>query len=211
MAENKKSFVLYADIIHTVRHLSKEDAGELFMHILGYVNDENPTTDNPIVKISFEPVKQQLKRDLIKWEEIKIKRSDAGKISAEKKKQQTSTKSTSVESVEQTSTKSTVNVSVSGSVNDNVSVNVNDKEVENPQQLLSQLTSDQQIELGALACNTTFEAFKDYAVGKAGFLIATTKGKYSVQTLSRIIVQDFEKVRTQFELKNKPKTDADSW
>ena len=120
MAENKKSFVLYADLIHTVRHLSKEDAGELFMHILSYVSDENPVTENPIVKISFEPVKQQLKRDLIKWEEIKVKRSDAGKISAEKKKQQSATKSTHVESVEQTSTKSTV------SVNDNVNVTVID-------------------------------------------------------------------------------------
>ena len=119
MAENKKSFVLYADLIHTVRHLSKEDAGELFMHILSYVSDENPVTENAIVKISFEPVKQQLKRDLIKWEEIKVKRSDAGKISAEKKKQQSATKSTHVESVKQTSTKSTV------SVNDNVNVTVN--------------------------------------------------------------------------------------
>lgn len=68
MAEGKKSFLLYADIIHTVRHLTDDKAGLLFKHILGYVNDEKPTTDDIIINIAFEPLKQQLKRDLRKWE-----------------------------------------------------------------------------------------------------------------------------------------------
>ena len=45
MAENKKSFLLYCDIIHTIQQLSDEQAGNLFKHILQYVNDENPSTD----------------------------------------------------------------------------------------------------------------------------------------------------------------------
>ena len=34
MATNKKSFVLYTDIIETVKQLDNEKAGELFKHIL---------------------------------------------------------------------------------------------------------------------------------------------------------------------------------
>jgi len=114
--------LLYCDIIHTVEKLDDQTAGQLFKHYLRYINDQNPVAENPIVDILFEQIKQQLKRDLRKWDLIKEKRSDAGKISAEKRKQQTSTKSTHVESVQQTSTKSTVNV------NDNVTVNVNVKD-----------------------------------------------------------------------------------
>lgn len=68
MADNKKSFVLYTDIAHTVEHLSNEDAGLLFKHILDYVNDKNPIADSIIIKLAFEPIKQSLKRDLKKYE-----------------------------------------------------------------------------------------------------------------------------------------------
>ena len=71
MAENKKSFLLYCDLIHTVKELPDDKAGELFKHILSYVNDENPVTNDLIIKISFEPIKQQLKRDLQKYEGIR--------------------------------------------------------------------------------------------------------------------------------------------
>ena len=111
MAENKSSFLLYRDIIHTVRKLSDNDAGQLFKHILSYVNDENPITDNILVDISFEPIKQALKRDLKRYESIAKKRSIAGLISAEKKKQNQHML-THVESVQQTSTNSTDSVIV---------------------------------------------------------------------------------------------------
>ena len=126
MADNKKSFVLYCDIIKTVEILPNETAGELFKHLLSYVNDEDPQTDNMLVKLAFEPIKQQLKRDLEKWQEIKVKRSEAGKRSAAKrnKRQQNQQVLTSVESVEQTLTNSTVNDNVNVTVN----VNVNDIE-----------------------------------------------------------------------------------
>ena len=70
MAENKQSFILYRDLIHTVRKLSNEQAGELFKHILAYVNDENPVTENVIIDLVFEPIKQGLKRDLKKYERV---------------------------------------------------------------------------------------------------------------------------------------------
>lgn len=40
MAENKKSFILYCDLIHTVSKLSDRDAGKLFKAIFQYVNDQ---------------------------------------------------------------------------------------------------------------------------------------------------------------------------
>lgn len=116
MAENKKSFLLYADYEEVFEELSDIDAGQLAKHLFRYVNDRNPVTENPLVRASFILIKKQLKRDLIRWEEIRIKRSDAGKASAESRKQNQQML-TSVESVKQTPTKSTVNV------NDNVTVN----------------------------------------------------------------------------------------
>ena len=82
MAENKKGFVLYADLIHTVGLMPDDKAGSLFKHILSYVNDENPTADDMLIKLVFEPIKQQLKRDLKKYEAKVTQCSDAGKRSA---------------------------------------------------------------------------------------------------------------------------------
>ena len=78
--ENKKSFVLYTDLIHTVKQLPDDKAGLLFKHILSYVNDENPEAEDFIVKIAFEPIKQQLLRDLDKWKTNLDKKSEAGKL-----------------------------------------------------------------------------------------------------------------------------------
>ena len=75
MAKDKKSFVLYCDIIHTIEQLTDEQAGHLFKHVLYYVNDLNPETDNVITKIAFEPIKQQLKRDLVRYEKIRERNS----------------------------------------------------------------------------------------------------------------------------------------
>ena len=106
MAKDKKSFLLYCDIIHTVEKLTDEQAGNLFKHILNYVNDRNPITDSLITELTFEPIKQQLKRDLKKYEELVVKRSLAGIASAESRKQ-SQHMLTSVESVQHTSTNST--------------------------------------------------------------------------------------------------------
>ena len=117
MAVGKKSFLLYTDVLHTVTHLTNEQAGELFKHLLAYVNDENPVTENPLVKIAFEPIKQALKRDLQKYEDIREKKRLAGLASAEKRKQNKH-KSTPVKNVQHNLTDSTVNDNVNDSVND---------------------------------------------------------------------------------------------
>lgn len=80
MAEGKKSFVLYCDIRNTVAKLPTEKQAELFMLILDYVNDMNPETEDLLLQIAFEPIKLQLKRDLKKWDSLREKRSEAGKL-----------------------------------------------------------------------------------------------------------------------------------
>jgi len=128
MAENKRSFVLYVDQIHIFKGLDDDEAGRLIKHIFEYVNDLNPTAPDKLTKIAFEPIKQQLKRDLIKYWGKQKQWSDAGKASAEAKRlakeaedKTVITDSTSVENVERMPTDSTVNVIVND--NDNVIVN----------------------------------------------------------------------------------------
>lgn len=79
MATGKKSFLLYCDIIHTVEQLTDAEAGELFKHILRYVNDQNPIAPSTITRIAFEPIKQSLKRDLDRYESICKRNSDNAK------------------------------------------------------------------------------------------------------------------------------------
>jgi len=126
--ENKKSVLLYCDIIHTVNKLDNENAGLLFKHYLNYINDLEPEAPNLLVEIAFEPIKQNLKRDLNKWKGIIEVRSNAGKKSAEKRKKEKedSTNLTNVDFVENDSTLSTVTVNVNVNVNVNDNVNVKD-------------------------------------------------------------------------------------
>ena len=125
MADNKKSFLLYADLIHTVKKLPDENAGILFKLILEYVNDLNPNIDSYdiLTQVTFEPIKLQLKRDLKRWEEKQIQRIEAGRRSAENRKQ----KSTEPNEPQQPSTTvehpSTVNVTVTDTVNVTVKEN----------------------------------------------------------------------------------------
>lgn len=126
MAENKKGFVLYADQKASFEDLTNEEAGILIKHIFAYVNDEDPVLLDRLLQVAFNPIKQQLKRDLQKYEQVKEKRSKAGLLSAEMKKQN-ATNSTSVKSVEplqQDVTNSTVKDNVNVNVKDNVNVNV---------------------------------------------------------------------------------------
>jgi len=117
MAKDKKSFILYCDIIHTIEKLPDSVAGELFKHLLRYVNDENPITTNPLVEIAFEPIKQQLKRDLVKFEDVKVKRSEAGKAGANKRWQEMAN------AIKRTQTIANI------AVNDNDNVNVISKDI----------------------------------------------------------------------------------
>ena len=116
MAENKKSFVAYADWKETFDALSDEKAGQLIKHIFAYVNDENPESEDMLINAVFASIKQTLKRDLRKWEKQYAQRVEAGKRSAQVRKHNSTV-------VNGRSVSSTVSVSVSDSVN------VNDKNI----------------------------------------------------------------------------------
>ena len=116
MAENKKSFVAYADWKETFDALSDEKAGELIKHIFAYVNDESPVSECMLINAVFANIKHTLKRDLKKWEKQHVQRKEAGKKSAEVRKRNATV-------VNGRSVSSTVSVSVSDSVN------VNDKNI----------------------------------------------------------------------------------
>jgi len=120
MAQDKKGFILYADQKSLFEKLPNEKAGELIKHIFRYVNDENPTTKDLLIEIAFEPIKNQLKRDLIKFEKSREQRSEAGKKSAALRKEQR--EATKFNGVESRSTKSTVIDNVTVKVNDTVKV-----------------------------------------------------------------------------------------
>lgn len=68
MAKDKKAFILYCDIIETFKLLSLEDRGKIITWILEYVNDNNPKPLPGLLSAVVEPIKQQLKRDLKKYE-----------------------------------------------------------------------------------------------------------------------------------------------
>jgi hypothetical protein len=78
MAKDKKSFILYTDQSGVFNQLPDEIAGKLIKHIFAYVNDENPISDDLIINIAFEPIKQSLKRDLKRYEEYVDKQSVNG-------------------------------------------------------------------------------------------------------------------------------------
>lgn len=82
MADNKKSFMFYCDWQETFNTLPNDKAGELIKHVLSYVNDENPKTDDLLINAVFANIKNTLKRDLKKWEYKQTQNSDAGNLSA---------------------------------------------------------------------------------------------------------------------------------
>lgn len=143
MAKDKRSFVLYCDLIHTVKKLPKETRGALFLHILEYVNDMNPVIENDVLlEIAFEPIKQQLKRDLKDWEGEKMLRSESGRLGGIKsgesrRKKQKEANEANASNALSNEANEAVNVSVS--VNDNV--NTTDEGVLN-QKLLEMLVPE---------------------------------------------------------------------
>jgi hypothetical protein len=110
--EGKKSFVLYTDQREVFDELDDADAGKLIKHIFAYVNDENPDTQDKLLRIAFAPIKTQLKRDLKSWENKQEQRKEAARKSVESR-QRTAT------DVNERS------ISLGGNVNGNVNVNVN--------------------------------------------------------------------------------------
>ncbi len=80
MAKDKKSFLIYCDIINTIDHLTNEEKGILFQHLLEYVNDMNPILEDRLLLTAWKPIEQQLKRDLKKYENTCNRNSKNGAL-----------------------------------------------------------------------------------------------------------------------------------
>lgn len=94
-------------------------------HLLRYVNDHNPEPPNTLIDLVFEPIRLQLKRDLVKWvgvgEKRKISGSKGGIKSGEsRRKKQTKQTLKNRSKAKQNEANEAV------TVNDTVTVNVNE-------------------------------------------------------------------------------------
>ena len=80
----KTSFILHHDSLAVIDMLTDEQAGQLLKAMKSFnVDGEVPKLDNTM-EIVFLPFKNQFIRDFEKWEEIKLKRSEAGKRGRQK-------------------------------------------------------------------------------------------------------------------------------
>lgn len=121
MAQDKKSFILYVDQKATFDKLTDEQAGKLIKHVFNYCEQEGPEIDDPdfITGLAFTSIKQQLKRDLVKYEAIRQRNQVNGGKGGRPKKPKEPTGLTG----NPKEPKKAVNVNV----NDTVNVNDNKK------------------------------------------------------------------------------------
>lgn len=129
----RDSFILYREQKEIFKNLSNEQAGKLIKAIFEYIDTGNEIELDETLKIAFIPIKQQLDRNEIKWQEIKKKRSQAGKIGMQKRWNNDITKITNDNKCYQmiTNDNKTYQDITKITVNDNVNVNVNDNIKEN--------------------------------------------------------------------------------
>jgi hypothetical protein len=123
MAENKKSFIAYVDWKETFDSLPDDKAGQLIKHLFAYVNDENPISNDILINAVFVNIKQQLKRDLKKWESISIQRSDIGRIGGIKSGEARQSKRKQTKQLLKSRSKTKQNEHVTVTVTDNVNDN----------------------------------------------------------------------------------------
>lgn len=81
MAENKSSFIFYTEWKQDFEFLTDEEAGKLMKHLLRYVSDEDPSFENEdrLLQFAAQKIKNVLKKDLKKYQEVCEKRAEAGK------------------------------------------------------------------------------------------------------------------------------------
>lgn len=74
----KESFILYNSFYEPIKALKNEQLGKLLRAIFNYTINGEITQDNEIL-VAFMFIKNQIDIDANKWQEEKIKRSEAGK------------------------------------------------------------------------------------------------------------------------------------
>lgn len=80
MAKDKKSFILYSDLLDKIEMLTIEERGILFTHLLEYVNDKEPVLTDRLLLAAWKPIELELKRDLKKYEAAKESKANGGRL-----------------------------------------------------------------------------------------------------------------------------------
>lgn len=214
--EGKKSFVLYTDQREVFDELSDEDAGRLIKHIFSYVNDENPSTEDLLLKVAFLPIKTQLKRDLKMWDEKKQQRAEAGRkggvAKATNAKQSLANPSNATNDVANLA----VNVNVNGNVND---INKNSflSFVEIEQEMgkekpLKRPYFSRMCEVHDLDDKTVKDLFKKWAVLKEGEAMTIDKAQNSFNLYLQNNSKNLKGYTEKVEVSKYPKsTLEDNW
>lgn len=107
--------------------LTDEEAGKVVKHLFAYVNDRNPIFDDNdrFLKIIFEPIRLQLKRDLAKYETICAKNRENINKRWKKEKQT----NTVVDGRKNRNTKNTDNDNDNDNDNDIIKEKIHKKEI----------------------------------------------------------------------------------
>lgn len=79
MKDDKKSFIVYSDIEEVLDELKDEEVGRLFRAMVRYSTTGKVQDLGMPLKYVFIPIRQQMDRDLAKWNGVKEQRSRAGK------------------------------------------------------------------------------------------------------------------------------------
>lgn len=202
MAENKKSFVLYADLIGNIDHLTNEEKGILFNHLLEYVNDKKPILEDRLILTAWKPIERQLKRDLLKYEETKEERSKSGQLGNlkrynldlyEKVKSEDITlkeaqRIAKTRIAEQSETKLAVNDNVNVNVNDSVNVSTNVDVEEKADDVFLNIRKNYKGYANQLYKDELFinSIAKDFMPNKSRLVIMPTLKKYLGLYLNRL-------------------------
>ena len=124
MAEGKKSFIAYCEWYELIDDLEDDEAGKVCKWLFRYVNDKQPDfPSEKHLKVICKVMKSQLKTDLVKWEDERLKRSEAGKKGMAVRWQKDNNVITN-----DNKNNSVINdiTKITDNVNDNVNVYVND-------------------------------------------------------------------------------------
>ena len=116
----KDSFILYTEQKEVIDKLNDEQAGKLIKAIYEYVETGKMPKLDIILDLVIIPFKQNIDRNADKYEETKKKRSEAGKLGAEIKKQKQAKQANA-----KFANNKQANQAVNVNVNDNVNVNEN--------------------------------------------------------------------------------------
>ena len=137
----KDSFILYTEQKEVIDKLSDEQAGKLIKAIYEYVETGQMPKLDALLEIVIIPFKQNIDRNANKYEETKKKRSEAGKIGAEVKKQMKAKQANanfakSKQANQADNVNDNDNVNVNENVNDNDNDNVGDSCVDGLQEVI---------------------------------------------------------------------------